>query len=117
MRVLLDSCVWGPAAAKLQEAGHEVEWVGTWETDPGDEEILKRAIEREAVLVTLDKDFGEMAVVNSIRHFGIVRLFGFSANDQGMACVALLKAYGAELAGGALVTAAEGRVRVRPWRD
>lgn len=117
MKVLLDSCTWGPAAEEIRAAGHEVEWVGDWKPDPGDEEILKIAIERKAVVVTLDKDFGEMAVVNNIRHSGIIRLVGFSARDHAGACIALLEAYGEELSNGAIVTAADGRARVRSWQE
>jgi hypothetical protein len=38
MRVLLDTCVWGGAVADLVADGHDVEWVGSWERDPGDEQ-------------------------------------------------------------------------------
>ncbi|MFW6147662.1 MAG: DUF5615 family PIN-like protein [Thermodesulfobacteriota bacterium] len=33
-----------------------------WPEDPGDEEILARAHNKECILVTLDKDFGELAI-------------------------------------------------------
>ena len=46
----------------MQRDGHEVEWVGDWSTDPGDEQILGHAAQNSQVLVTLDKDFGELAV-------------------------------------------------------
>ncbi len=63
MRVLLDSCVWGKACAELKAAGHDVVWSGNWPKDPGDEEILAQAQREGRVLVTLDKDFGELAVM------------------------------------------------------
>lgn len=113
MRILLDSCVWGGARAPLEAAGHEVEWVGEWPTDPGDEAILAAAHERSAVLVTIDKDFGELAVVRDRAHAGILRVVGFAARDQGPACVATLARYGGELAAGAMVTVERTRVRVR----
>ncbi len=43
MRLLLDTCVWGKAADDLRDDGHDVDWVGDWPVDPGDEEILARA--------------------------------------------------------------------------
>jgi hypothetical protein len=43
MKVLLDSCVWGGAAAELRAAGHDVVWTGEWPADPGDEDILEFA--------------------------------------------------------------------------
>ena len=82
MKLLLDSCVWGGAAARLRAAGHDVVWSGEWPADPGDEEILARALAEGRVPVTLDKDFGELAVVRGLQHAGILRLFGLSALQQ-----------------------------------
>jgi len=64
MRLLLDACVWGGARAELEAAGHDVVWIGEWNEDPGDEEILARAYREGRILVTLDKDFGELAIVH-----------------------------------------------------
>ncbi|MGQ0715351.1 MAG: DUF5615 family PIN-like protein [Gemmatimonadaceae bacterium] len=114
MRVLLDSCVWSGAKTIIAEAGHEVEWVGDWRVDPGDAEILARANATGAVLVTIDKDFGELAIVRGLPHAGIVRVVGFGAREQGPVCIAALARYGGELAAGALVTVERTRVRIRP---
>ena len=64
--------------------------------------------------VTLDKDFGELAVVRGRPHTGIIRLAGFPARQQAQACIRVLELYGAELVAGGLVTAEPGRVRIRP---
>ncbi|HSL82385.1 MAG TPA: DUF5615 family PIN-like protein [Thermoanaerobaculia bacterium] len=114
MELLLDSCVWGFAAAELRERGHDVVWAGDWQKDPGDQEILARAHREGRVLVTLDKDFGELSVVRNEPHSGIVRRVGFSARDQGRACQEVLVRYEDELRRGALITADAIRVRVRP---
>ncbi len=114
MKVLLDACVWGGAASVLRSAGHEVDRVGDWSADPGDESILAIASARAQVLVTLDKDFGELAVVHRRPHCGIVRLVNLSARSQGSACAAALHRYGQELAQGAIVTSDPQRVRIRP---
>ncbi len=63
MRLLLDTCVWGGVRQDLIDAGHDVLWVGDWDEDPGDEEILSRSSRENRILVTLDKDFGELAIV------------------------------------------------------
>jgi predicted nuclease of predicted toxin-antitoxin system len=63
VKVLLDACVWGGAADPVRAAGHEVEAVASWPRDPGDEDILRHAFRQAQVLITLDKDFGELAVV------------------------------------------------------
>ena len=114
MKVLLDTCVWGDVRKSLSEAGHDVVWAGDWPTDPGDEEILHRAHQESRVLVTLDKDFGELAVVRGQSHSGIVRLVALSTTQQAAMCAAVLVKYQLELESGAIVTAEAGRIRVRP---
>lgn len=98
----------------LRAAGHDVICAGDWPIDPGDEEIISRAASERRILVTLDKDFGELVVVHRRPHAGIVRLVGFRASAQGPKAVEVLDAYAPELADGAIVTAEPGRVRVRP---
>ena len=113
MRLLLDACVWGGAIPILLAAGHNVEWVGDWREDPGDANILEYAFRTEQVLVTLDKDFGELAVLHQQPNFGIIRLVNWSAQQQSEACLGVLERYGEELLRGALVTAEPGRARIR----
>ncbi len=84
-----------------------------WEVDPGDDAIIALAHREGRVLVTLDKDFGELAVALGRPHAGIVRLVGIRAADQGPAALAVLERYGEELELRALVTVQAGRVRVR----
>lgn len=117
MKVLLDSCVWGGALSALQSAGHEVEWAGGWAEDPGDHEILDRAHAAGQVLVTLDKDFGELAIVHARPHCGIVRLVNLSARMQGPTCAAVLQRYSAELRARAIITVEATRVRIRVDED
>ena len=60
MRLLLDSCVWGPVADEVRTAGHDVSDVKDWGGDPGDEAILQCSVAEDRILVTLDKDFGSL---------------------------------------------------------
>jgi len=113
VKVLLDTCVWGGARIPLTEAAHDVVLAGDSE-DPGDEAILARAGEEGRVLVTLDKDFGELAVVRGARHSGIVRIVGLAARDQAPVCLQVFALHGALLEAGAIVTVEPGRIRVRP---
>lgn len=98
----------------IRAARHDVVWAGDWAEDPGDPEIIARATSEGRVLITLDKDFGELAVVHRHPHGGIVRLVGFRASDQGPKIVEILERYHGELEQGAIVTVEPGRVRVRP---
>lgn len=113
MRLLLDTCVWGGTRADLEAAGHNAVWAGDWPEDPGDEEILAIANREERILVTLDKDFGELAIVYSSPHRGILRLVNVAARQQAPLCQRVLALHGADLESGAIITADVGRLRVR----
>jgi predicted nuclease of predicted toxin-antitoxin system len=113
MKLLLDSCVWGKGRPELEAAGHDVIWSGDWPNDPGDEEILAIAYAEGRVLVTLDKDFGELAVLRGLPHRGILRLVNIAANQQAVICLHVLAAHGNDLASGAIITAEPGRLRLR----
>jgi predicted nuclease of predicted toxin-antitoxin system len=65
------------------------------------------------VLVTLDKDMGELAVLRRQSHGGIVRLVGISAHQQAAVCLEVLAKHGVELESGAIITAECGRLRIR----
>jgi len=113
MKVLLDTCVWGGVRAELESQGHDVVWTGDWAEDPGDEEILRHAYQDRRVLVTLDKDFGELAVLHRQPHFGILRLVGLSSGQQGRVCSKVLVLHGDDLQAGSIITAEPGRLRIR----
>jgi predicted nuclease of predicted toxin-antitoxin system len=114
MKVLLDSCLCADAADRLRQAGHDVLWAGEMPKDPGDEQLLDLAARSGRVLVTLDKDFGELAVVKRTLHRGLIRLVSVRAKDQGHMVERLLATYEKELAAGAILIAEPRRVRIRP---
>jgi predicted nuclease of predicted toxin-antitoxin system len=114
MKLLLDTCVWGNAAGELRAAGHDAIWAGEWSEDPGDEEILARAHAEARILVTLDKGFGEQAIVRGQPHSGILRIVNISARQQAGMILHVVARYGDELQAGAIVTADPGRIRIRP---
>ena len=113
LRLLLDTCVSPQAKNELVSAGHDVVWAGDWPEDPGDETILARAYEDGRILVTLDKDFGELAVARGFPHCGIVRLVNFRAGHQAAVCIRVLGRHADDLAGGAIITAEPGILRIR----
>jgi predicted nuclease of predicted toxin-antitoxin system len=117
MRVLLDTSVAGHAKDALEEASYQVEWVGDWPQDPGDADILRYAHDNGIVLVTLDKDFGQLAVVQGLPHTGIIRLVGVRPRNQGAVALQALVSYAEDLRRGAILTVEQYRVRVRPGRE
>jgi predicted nuclease of predicted toxin-antitoxin system len=98
----------------LRAEGHDVVYAGEWTPDPGDDQILAFASQQDRIVVTLDKDFGTLAILRNQSHCGIIRLVDIAASRQAMACLSVLGLYGQVLAEHGIVTAEPGRVRVRP---
>ena len=117
MKLLIDTCISGTVRDVLQAAGHDAVWTGDWPQDPGDDEILDHAHQQNRILITLDKDFGELAVVHGRPHSGIIRLVNWSTQQQASTSLLVLERYSTELESGAIVTAEPGRMRVRPAID
>lgn len=65
------------------------------------------------MLIKLDKDFGEHAVLHQRAHSGIVRLVAMGSQTQCELSARILERYGDELHRGALVTATLGHARIR----
>jgi len=113
MKLLSDTCVWGGAAAALVAAGHDVRRIGETAPNPGDDAVIGIAFDEGRVLITLDKDFGEWAIVFKKPHCGIIRLVDLPARQQGVYCVAVLQKFADELSRGAILTVTSQRVRIR----
>jgi predicted nuclease of predicted toxin-antitoxin system len=114
MKVLLDTCVAGRLVMPaLAAAGHDVIWTGDWPNDPGDEAILSYAHQQGRTLITLDKDFGALAVQRGTAHSGIVRLVNLTTREQASVCLLVLAEHSGELTAGALITAERTRLRIR----
>lgn len=113
MKILLDSCVSATLRPSLQTAGHDVVWVGDWPADPGDREILTFAHSEQRIVITLDKDFGALAIRDEQPHSGIIRLVNLSLKDQPSVCQQILHKHGETLQTGAIITADQRRLRIR----
>lgn len=72
--ILADENIESAIIAGLRAAGHKVESVA--ESMPGttDDEVLVRAAETRATLLTSDKDFGELVFRSGRAHAGVVLL-------------------------------------------
>jgi predicted nuclease of predicted toxin-antitoxin system len=73
MRFLANENFPGAAVRALEAAGHDVRWVMIETPGASDQDGLSRAIREERILLTFDKDFGELAgVANLPRTCGVV---------------------------------------------
>ena len=75
MRFMLDQNIERRFASSLRDAGHDVHVAGVDEP-PGlpDAELLNRAYEQARILVTKDRDFGELAIRHRQPHAGVIYL-------------------------------------------
>ncbi len=74
MRFLVDECT-GPAVAGwLRRQGHEVFSVYEEARGMGDEDIIRKALAENWILVTNDKGFGEKVYRERHQHKGVVLL-------------------------------------------
>lgn len=60
-RFLADENFLGDAVTALREAGNDVAWIRTDAPGSTDREVLTRAITEQRILLTFDKDFGDLA--------------------------------------------------------
>jgi predicted nuclease of predicted toxin-antitoxin system len=60
MRFLANENFPGSAVAKLTASGHDVIWIRTAAPGSKDEDVLAWAVREGRVLLTFDKDFGEL---------------------------------------------------------
>ncbi|GBC84541.1 hypothetical protein HRbin11_00972 [bacterium HR11] len=60
MRLLADENVDGPIVTRLRQEGHQVIYVAEMEPGLSDEAVLQMANRENAVLMTADRDFGEL---------------------------------------------------------
>ena len=61
MRILANENFPGDAVVALRDRGHDVAWVRSDAPGSSDVEVLARAQAEDRILVTFDKDFGELA--------------------------------------------------------
>lgn len=114
MILVADEGVDRSVVERLRQEGHEVVYVA--ELSPGitDEEVLREANVRGALLVTADKDFGELVYRQDLIHAGVLllRLSGLTAEAKTDTTAATLRDHEAELPG-AFTVISPGIVRLR----
>jgi predicted nuclease of predicted toxin-antitoxin system len=98
----------------LVEEGHDAVWVPeVYEQDPGDQAVIRHAFESKRVLLTADKDFGELIFLHGSQHTGVIRLEPMRPDTQLSVVRTVLNQYTAHLLRGAILTVSTTRVRIR----
>lgn len=115
MKFLLDVCASSHALRTfLTNLGHDVRLIGTSDPCASDETLLGVAHQESRLVITLDKDFGELVFVQRRPHAGIIRFLDMPIAEQVAAMQELLSSYEADLRSGTMIVVTRGRIRVRP---
>jgi predicted nuclease of predicted toxin-antitoxin system len=93
MKLLADESVDGPVVARLRSDGHDVAWVAEDAPGEADAAVLARAYGEGIVLVTSDKDFGELVYRQRLPHAGVM-LLRLSGLDEEAKCDLVSRAIG-----------------------
>ncbi len=117
MRFIADEGVDKAVVSKLRSEGY---WVGyVAELAPGitDEEVLQQANTLNALLITSDKDFGELVFRLGWIHTGVIllRLAGLDTDEKASVVVQTVQTHGAEMVG-AFTVISPSTVRIRSKR-
>jgi predicted nuclease of predicted toxin-antitoxin system len=99
MKIVADECVDEEIVSRLRSDGHEVGYVA--EMSPGilDEDVLVLANEEDTLLVTADKDFGELVYRQGLVRRGILlyRLAELAKTERAEIISTVISHHGDEL--------------------
>jgi predicted nuclease of predicted toxin-antitoxin system len=115
MNFVADEGVDRQIVERLRQDGHEILYVAEMEPSISDEEVLNRANEKGALLMTADKDFGEMIFHQNLHTIGgviLLRLLGLSPGQRSEIVSEVIESRSADLPN-AFSVISPGRVRIR----
>lgn len=114
MNILADESVDGPIVERLRQEGHSVQYIAEMAPGITDEVVLDLANQERALLLTADKDFGELVFRQGRLSSGVVliRLAGTSAVQKAEMVVAAIGQHSTEMPR-AFSVVSPGIVRIR----
>jgi len=120
MRIIADESVDGRIVDRLRLAGHDI--LSIAESAPGtpDDLVLTKSDAAGVLLMTADKDFGELVYRRRMAHCGVVllRQAGLSIDVRADVVLTILASHGSELTAAFTVIARESvRIRRAPHAD
>lgn len=115
MDFIVDESTGAAVVEYLRSVGHDVVFVAEAMPQADDLHILDRAVSERRIIVTNDKDFGELVFRSGHRHHGVVllRLHDESPANRVHVVKAVLEKHADRLAGRFTVATEDG-VRIRP---
>ncbi len=117
MDILADECVDRQIVIRLRDEGHEVIYIAELGPSASDDIVLEKANEKHALLLTADKDFGELVFRLGKINAGVLffRLAGLSQEDKAEMISSAIRDHSDEIRN-AFTVVTPGIVRIRKER-
>ena len=114
MKWVADENVDGQVVSRLRKLGHEVIYIAEIEPAAGDPDVLEVSNREGAVLLTADKDFGELVYRMKKTMSGIVllRLHGLTPDERADLLETVITQHGGELPS-AFTVVSKDNIRIR----
>jgi predicted nuclease of predicted toxin-antitoxin system len=115
MNILADESVDQPIMNRLRQDSHPILSIAELEPSISDEAVLALANQHASVLLTADRDFGELVFRQHRDAAGVIliRLAGLSPAAKAMLVSTVFRTHGTELLN-AFTVISPGMVRIRP---
>lgn len=114
--IVADECVADPIVVALRGAGFEVLAIAEEAPSIADEGVLQRAVQRDALLVTADKDFGELVFRQRLVSSGVLLIRlppTMDLEEQSNRVVAVVQQKGLERLKRSFTVLSEAHTRLR----
>ena len=114
MNFLIDVCAGSRDMREtLAELGHDAIFASDIDPKASDETLLALSVEQGRILVTEDKDFGDLVFVQGLPHAGIIRFSELASSEEVSAMEYLINNHAAEMESGAMIVVTPNRIRIR----
>ncbi len=113
MKFLIDVCAGGRLKTRLMEQGHDVLEVREIDQSMTDAEVLKIASNENRVVITVDKDFGELLVVKREKVCSVIRLPDVCFEKRAELVNIVIEKYKNQLFDRSIITVSKKKIRVR----
>lgn len=101
----------------LRELGHDVLSAADQHATASDEELLKEAVDAERIIVTEDKDFGELIFRRGLVHPCVIRFTEMTVAEKADAMRELIEQHHDALHDNSIIVVERHRIRIRLSSD
>ncbi len=114
MKFLIDVCAGSRDMREtLAELGHDAIFAADIDPKASDETLLTLSAEQGRILVTEDKNLGNLVFVLGLPHAGIIRFAELESSEEASAMEYLINNHAAEMQSGAMIVVTPNRIRIR----